>query len=270
MAKTNHIARPMNDVSKFNSQVDIIVPFYGQYNLLIELIQSLFKLTRSNYYQLYLVDDCSPNPDFIRNLSINSQKNAARLQQPNLLSTIRHDEQKGFAAACKSGFELGQNPYVCFLNSDCRIEDASWLRNLGESILKLKSKDVRMVAPITNNPVHGDPAQKGEKFGVIEDDIIIGDDSFLSLPCFMCHRELFSKVGGFLKEYSYGGCEDEEFAHRLRHYKFKQAVCRNSYVYHEGEVTMNYMMRKNPNEARKNIEENREKCINDIKFLKNK
>jgi len=187
-----------------------------------------------------------------------------------VLKTVRHEEQKGFAAACKTGFELGQSPYVCFLNSDCRIEDSGWLRNLGESLLRLKSQDVRMVAPMTNNPVHGDPAQVGERFGRSEEDVIIGDDSFLSLPCFMCHRELFSRVGGFIKEYSYGGYEDEEFAHRLRHYKFKQAVCRSSYIYHEGEVTMKYMMRRHPNEIRDAMKSNREKCIADIKALKNK
>jgi len=270
MAKTNHVARPMNSVSEFNSQVDIIVPFHGQYDLVTQLIQSLFKLTRSNYYRVYLVDDCSANPNFIMNLGLNAQKNAERLQQPNVLNTTRHDEQKGFGASCKTGFDLGESPYVCFLNSDCRIEDSGWLRNLGESLLSLKSQNVRVVAPMTNNPVHGDPAQKGDKFSRSSDDVVLNDDSFLSLPCFMCHRDLFSKIGGFLKEYPYAGYEDEEFAHRLKYHNFKQAVCRSSFVYHKGEATIKDVMRKNPNEVRKNLDSNRERCISDIKSLSKK
>lgn len=198
---------------------------------------------------------------------MNAQKNADRLRQSNILKTVRHDEQKGFGAACKTGFDLGESPYVCFLNSDCIIEDSGWLRNLGESLLKLKSQEVRMIAPMTNNPVHGDPAQKGEKFVRSEEDVIIADDSFLSLPCFMCHRQLFSKVGGFLKQYTYAGYEDEEFAHRLKFYKYKQAVCRSSFVYHKGEATIRDTMRRHPNEYRKALETNREKCIEDIKSL---
>lgn len=267
MAKT-FVARPVNNVSEFNSQVDIIVPFHGQYDLVMQLIQSIFRLTRSNYYQLILVDDCSPNLDFINNLNINSQKNSDRIRQRNVLKTIRHEEQKGFASACKTGFELGESPYVCFINSDCRIEDSSWLRSMGETLLKLKPQNVRMVAPMTNNPLHGDPAQKGDKSDVGGDDIIIEGDSFLSLPCFMCHRDLFSRIGGFLKEYPYCGYEDEEIAARLKKHGFKQAVCRKTFVYHKGGATIINVLRNNPN-LRKVIEQdNRKRCIEDMKLLK--
>jgi GT2 family glycosyltransferase len=176
---------------------------------------------------------------------------------------VRHEEQKGYGAACKTGFEMGSNPYVCFMDSDCLVEDVNWLKNMGESLLKLKSDGVRVIAPMTNNPVNGDPAQKGEKY-LREDDVIINEDSFLSLPCFMCHRELFSRIGGFLKEYKYGGYEDEEFAHRLKYHKFKQAVCRSSYVYHKGESTIKEMMRKR-NDFKDSIKKNREMCVEDMK-----
>ena len=119
MAKATHNARPMNNISSFNSQVDIIVPFHGQYDLLMQLMESLFRLTRSNYYRLILVDDCSPNPDFIMNINRNAQKNAERLRQPNVITTVRTEEQKGYGGACKVGYDLGESPYVCFLNSDC-------------------------------------------------------------------------------------------------------------------------------------------------------
>lgn len=190
------------------------------------------------------------------------------MKRQNVLKAVRTEQQKGFAGACKQGFDVGESPYVCFLNSDCLIEDASWLRNMGECLLKLKEKNVRMVSATMNNPCGGDPAQKGERYKHEEDDVIISDESFISLSCFMCHRELFSKVGGFLKEYPYGGYEDEEIAHRLRHFGYKQAVAKKSYVYHKGSVTLREVMRRDPNGAGKIMESNRELCIQDIKSLK--
>jgi GT2 family glycosyltransferase len=261
------IARPMNDVSLFNSQVDIIVPYYGQYEKVTQLLETIFRLTRSNYYHVYVIDDCSPNPQYIQNINLNAIKNAERSRQPNIIHTHRNEEQKGFAGACKVGFEMGESPYVCFINSDCLIKDVGWLRHMGESLLKLKSENVRVIVPTTNNPVGGDPAQQADGNVINSDDVIVADDSYLSLYCFMCHRQLFSKIGGFLKEYPYGGYEDQEFAHRLRHHGFKQGISKKSWVYHEGEATMKTIMRNSP-EVVETIEKNREKCIEDMKNLK--
>lgn len=184
------------------------------------------------------------------------------------MKTIRTDEQKGFGGACKIGYEAGESPYVCFVNSDCLIEDAAWLRNMGESLLNLKSQGVRMISPMMNNPVGGDPAQRGEKYIKAEDDIIISDDSFLTLSCFLCHRELFSKIGGFIKEYKFGYYEDEELAARMKKYGYKQAVCRKSYVHHEGQKTIKSVQRANPEIRKIMEEENRQRCIEDMKKLK--
>lgn len=184
------------------------------------------------------------------------------------MKTIRNEEQKGYAGACKVGYEAGESPYVCFLNSDCRIEDAGWLRNMGETLLNLKSQGVRMVSPTMNNTVGGDPAQKGERFNHKNEDVIIGEDSFLTLPCFMCHRDLFNRIGGFLKEYKFGFYEDEEIAARLRKYGYKQAVSVKSYIHHEGQKTIKAIQRANPNIRKIMEEDNRQRCIEDMKMLR--
>lgn len=258
----------MNEVSEFNSQVDIIVPYHGQYEKVMVLMESIFRLTRSNYYNLCVVDDASPNAGFIQTINANANKNAERLGGRNVLQTIRCETQKGFGGACKIGYEHTESPYVCFINSDCEIEDSGWLRNMGESLLNLKAQGVRMVAPMTDNPMEGDPAQKGEKFARNPEDVILADDSHLSLYCFMCHRQLFPKIGGFLKEYPYGYYEDEEIAARMRKHGFKQAVCRSSWVRHDGGATIRTLLRAEPNLRTIMEEENRERCIEDMKKLR--
>lgn len=268
MAQRTHVARPMNEISEFNAQVDIIIPYHGQYEKVMTLLESIFRLTRSNYYRVCVVDDASPNEGFLETIRANAQKNADRLRQQNVLRTIRNEEQRGFAGACKAGLDATESPYVCFINSDCEIEDSAWLRKMGETLLTLKEQGVRMVAPMTDNPMNGDPAQKGEKFARSNEDVILGDDSHLSLYCFMCHRQLFPRIGGFLKEYPYGYYEDEEIAHRMRKHGFKQAVSRSSWVHHEGGATIRSLLRANPNLQKILEEDNRQRCIDDMKKLR--
>lgn len=267
MTSKTFIARPINHISNFDAQVDIIIPFHGQYERVSALLDSLFKLTRSNHYRIYLVDDCSPNSQFLTTIQLNSSKHAERLRRENVVVGIRNEEQKGFAGACKVGFDAGESSYVCFLNSDCLIKDTGWLRNMGETLLNLKPQGVRMVSAMTNNPMDGDSAQLGQPFVPNGEDVILSDDSYLSMYCFLCHRQLFDHVGGFLKEYPYGGFEDQEFAARMRKHGFKQAVSRNSWVHHEGGATFKSLLRANPNLQDVIEKDNRSQCIADMKQL---
>lgn len=260
-------SRPMNAVSDFYSQVDIIIPYHGQYQKLTNLLDSVFRLTRSNYYQVCVVDDHSPNAEFIKVLNKNAQKVAKMRNTRNVFQAVRCTEQRGWGGACLAGYKATESPYVCFLNSDCLIEDSGWLKCMGEALLKLKEQDVRMVAPMTNNSVGGHPAQTGGRYDRSDEHVILGESEYLSLYCIMCHRELFPRCGGFFKEYPYGFYEDQEFAARMQHYGFKQAVCKTSWVKHEGGCTVEELWRQKPETRQIMEEENRAKCIADIKKL---
>lgn len=259
--------RPMNQISEFNSQVDIIVPFHGQYQRVTTLIESIFRLTRSNYYTLCLVDDASPNGEFIKTIKLNSEKSAKLRNTRNVVKAIRSPEQLGFGGACEMGYEMTGAPYVCFINSDCKIEDSGWLRSMGETLLNHKDDGVRMVAPMTNNIVGGFEGQKGDRFERDAKPIILSEDDHLSLYCFLCHRELFPRCGGFLKNYPYGGYEDQEFSARMQSHGFKQAVCRKSWVRHEGAATFRELCRRDPSVKKIIDEENRQRCIDDMKSV---
>lgn len=264
MTTKTHSARTVQHLD-FNARVDIIIPFHGLYDRVAKAIESIYRYTFSNVYHIYLVDDCSPNTEFIKTIA----------KAPNI-TCIRNEEQLGFGGALKRGFEKSQkdndvrkekqkpdHPYVVFFQSDCRAEDVNWLRGMGQTMLNLKDQNVKMVAPRTNNPGLGDESQKGDKGGEITD--LILEANFLSLYCFMCHRELFSHVGGFLKEYPYGYYEDEEFAHRMKKYGYKQAVSGNSWVHHDGEATIRLLWRNNQEARKIMIEDNHARCLKDMR-----
>lgn len=252
MEQKTHIAKPMA-YPVFSSAVDIIIPFHGQYDRVARLIESIFRLTHSNRYNVCLVDDASPNDEFINSLT----------KVPGL-QCVRSDKQRGFGGALEVGWSKTKNPWCVFMQSDCLVEDINWLKSLGLAALSLKDQNVRMVAPRTNNPGGGDPRQKGEK-GVNVEDVIL-ENTHLSMYCFMCHRDLFAHVGGFIKAYPYGWYEDQEFAHRLRKYGYKQAVVGNSWIRHVGEGTFRPLWRKDPR-ILDEMRANREKCIQDINAL---
>lgn len=256
----------MGNESTFIASVDIIIPFHGQYERVTKLIESIYRLTRSNYFTLCLVDDCSPNADYLGIVRTNITKTSTQRHNPNSFLAIRNEEWKGFGASCQAGWKQTESPYVCFLNSDCLIEDSNWLRAMGEALLKLKPQGVRLVSAMTNNSVGGHPAQREEKDVRSVDHVILGKGEHLTLYAFMCHRQLFERCGGFIRSYPYGGYEDQEFAARMQHYNFKQAVCRNAWIHHEGECTFRSIMKNNPPLVAE-IEHNRERCISDLRAL---
>lgn len=260
----NNNSAVIKSPSVFDAAVDIIVPYHGQYEKTLALIESIFKFTRSNYYHLYVVDDFSPNDNFLKIISNNARKRSI-----TNFKAMRCSTQRGFAGACQVAVDRSENPYICCVNSDCLVEDIGWLREMGESLLEMKSQGVRMVTPRTDNPVNGDEAQRGEK-GKFYENVVVPSDSFLSLYCFLCHRELFRRCGGFLKNYPFGGYEDEEFGYRMNKYGFRQGVAGKAWIHHEGEATIKSLWEKSVQIKKIMQEENRDRCIQDMRALAGK
>jgi len=260
-------ARPVNSTkSMFDSPVDIIIPYHGQYDNVMQLLDSIFRFTRSNYYRVTVIDDASPNETFVQTMSTNAAKHSQVTNRANVFKALQSTEQKGFAGAIKAGWERTNLPYVCFVNSDCLVQDINWLRGMGDTLLRLKSEGVRMVSARTNNPINGFEKQKADR-GTVDDDYILDLGDHLSMYCFMCHRDLFNHCGGFIQEYPYGWYEDEEFAYRMNKYGFKQAVSGTSWIHHIGEKTVKAVQRNNPKIQDIMENQNRRRCIEDIQKL---
>jgi GT2 family glycosyltransferase len=268
MPDKTYVAKPIEKMH-YSTYVDIIIPFYGQYARVSRLLESIFRHTFSHVYRVFLVDDCSPNSEFINTLS--------QTQHP--IYTTRNSNQLGFGGALYEGFKKSEEtnqelrtqgkqdyPHVLFMQSDCLVEDVDWLKGLSVSLEKLRTQGVKMVSPRTDNPLGGDPRQEGHKGTTVED--VVLDSDHLSLYCFMCHRELFRHIGGFLKSYPYGSYEDEELAYRMKFYGYKQAVCGNSWVRHTGQATLRQLWRDVPESRKVTMEDNRQRCIKDMQTLR--
>jgi GT2 family glycosyltransferase len=97
-------------------EVDIVIPVYGQPDLLRECLQSVEIAGLDVDYQLYLVDDRSPD------------KAAMDLVYNGLNSTtkiLRNQQNKGFPATANRGANAGNSPAILFLNSDVTLKSGA-------------------------------------------------------------------------------------------------------------------------------------------------
>lgn len=251
MANTIEKKRPLA-TNPFNlCKVDIIIPFHGEYNALSRLVESIWRNTWTNVYNLILVDDASPNAKFIQNL-----KGVHNIQ------AIRMEQQSGFAASVNAGIAASKENYVCIMHSDVEVTHPHWLSSMGETLLKLRDKGVKLVGSRSNNPLSDCPGLKAAKLEHVEDTIV---EEPLPLYCAIAHRQLFKHTGN-LKEYPYAWYEDEYLFWKMKKLGFKQAISGKSWVKHEGQLTINSIWQAKP-EVRDIMESSREQCVNDIKLI---
>lgn len=236
----------------YGAKVDIVIPFHKQEAKVSKLVESILTHTyRTNSYRVVLVDDAS-----------NSDWGSLWERVPGV-SIVRNEKQLGFGGALFKGFLKTDAPWVIFMHSDCLIETPNWMFELGKSLVKFREagSKVKMISARTNNPGEGyDDRLKANK-NEVSDDIVL-KNSTLPLYCMMCHRELFERIGGFIKSYPYALYEDEELAYRMRKNGYAQAICGKSWVKHEGGATIN-MVSKNT-KIRKIMESNKNLCLKDM------
>ena len=244
-------------IIKFKSifhPVDVIIPFFSCYHLLSECLESLIAKTLGVFYTITLVDDCSPNKNFIANL----EKRKVPIQY------LRHDKQEGFGAALQSGFNNTHNDWVVFLHADCRIERADWLINMLKTMQDNKDKGVKLVSARMNDG--GTGAFDENVIGSQDTDLIA--EQPLPLVCALTHRNLFNNIGGFIKHYYPFGGEDLELFWRMKLYNLKQMICGKSYVHHVGGGTINNVFKGH--ETQKIFDDNEKLFSSDIRELHSK
>ena len=243
-----YATRPIKRMIYRECPVDIIIPYYGECEKVLELCKSIWKHTRMNPYTIHLVDDLSPEKTFIY----------AFRKAPRTV-IIRNDERLGFGASLYEGYKVGKNPWVLFMHSDCKVDRPTWITDLFDSFFNLAGQGVAMVSPRTNNPVIENSVLQATDATKQVPDLVL-KEGFLPLYCALCQRELFHSIGGFIKSYPIRGYEDEELAIRMRRYGYFQGVSGKSWVYHEGSATIS----KVPDYTAI-LENNRNLCLADLK-----
>lgn len=232
---------------------DILIPYHGQYKLVRELIGSICLFTRHIPYRITVIDDASENKDYFYTIA----------QLPNI-DGARHEEQRGFGAAVNTGIKLTKRPWIVVLNSDCLIEEMSWLDELYKTMVALKDQKVRFVSARTDNPTSGDATLLKTPRIDRKDIGDVVSSAPLPMFCTLLSRKMVEQVGP-LKEYPFGFYEDEEYFYRMKRLGFKQAVSGKAWVKHLGGVTVQELWERKPETKNVMLVENRQRCMKDVK-----
>lgn len=257
-----HKPRPLGVGSFSKSAVDIIIPFHSQYEKVSSLVRSIVISVKSNPYQITLVDDCSENKEFGKEMDKQFAKAAPDGVRPQV-RCLRSESQLGFGGALGLGFQSTSNPWVVFMHSDTVVEDPNFMINMGKSLLNWRAAGlpVKMVTARSDNPMGCEEALWD---GNPEGGDTILKNTTMPMFCCMCNRDLFGYVGGFVKPYPFAWYEDEELAHRMKSRGLAQGVCRKAWVKHHGSATVKYLWATRP-ETRGIMESNRDRCLKDMR-----
>ena len=238
-----------------NNKIDILIPYYNEQGLLVKLVESIIKFTRTLEYNIYLINNGSSSNDlkfFFRKY----EKHIKILDMP---------KNTGFGSAINFGLKNSFENFKVVMHSDCEVVNSTWLSNLYLSYIDLKKNfNCALVCSKTNYST--------TKYKVLEGNIeeINDNNIVLDLPYIPFYSTIFSidlimKIG-FFKEYPYMGYEDEEFCARVLNSGFKLGLSNSSFVNHLGGKTISKIISKNP-QIKSIIKKNRDLCKNDIKSL---
>lgn len=90
----------------FGSGITVVIPFYGDPNPTIELIEALHSQVGAPKLQIIVADDHSPNP----------------FPEGNGYEVVRRESNGGFGSNVNSGMARAEHRYALILNSDLEID----------------------------------------------------------------------------------------------------------------------------------------------------
>ena len=253
--RTRDAKRIKESFLNINNKIDILIPYFNEQGLLVNLVESIIKYTTNIEYNIFLINDGSISED-IKFFFKKYDKHIHVLDMP---------KNNGFGAAVNYGLKNSFEKLKVVMHSDCLVVNSSWLSNLYLSYLYLsKNFNCGLVCSKTNCST--------TKYKLLEGSVEELSDSnvVLDIPYVPFYSTIFSinlimKIG-FFKEYPFMGYEDEEFCARLASSGFKLGLSNGSFIKHLGGRTITKVLAKNPN-VKTIIKKNRELCRNDIRSL---
>ena len=234
--------------------VDLVIPFHGEYYLVVKLIESIIRLVKYPKYKIILVDDASKSPNIKQSFS-----------KFEGIKVIRHETQAGFAASVNTGIRAAESDFVCVLHSDVEVVEQNVFWNLARGLNDLKNEKVAFISATTDNPMSKDCAFLKSTSSRSESPVIIQDNQYLPYFCTMLSRPVYLKLGGFF-EFPYCWFEDKLIAKKCHASGYRMAYHPAAYLRHNGGATVKSLVNQDRNVLDK-IKSNYASYLNELKIL---
>lgn len=217
--------------------VSIVIPLYNQVKYTRLCIDSL-RQSGLEGIDVLLIDNAS------------TDDTAEFLKTCADMRVIRNEENLGCSGAWNQGVQNTESDWIVILNNDV-VVPPGWLQGLvsfavdhGYDIVSPAIREGEL-----NYPVEEYAAEFVNRMHrVVRSGVADG-------ICFMAHRKVFDKIGGFDEGFRIGQFEDADFFRRARLAGFKLATTGQSFIHHFGSVTQKSLQKKKV--VKSYVEENR-------------
>ena len=218
-------------------KVDIVVPVYGQPQLVRQCVESVLATTENAH--LILVDDNSPGNEI--------QKLFREWSHHTRMTLSQTPTNLGFLGTCKHAAKLGHAPYILFLNSDTEAIEMGWLEKLIPSRDDIAIVGAKLLyPPSTPGPMAG----KIQHAGVARDENGVPYHPFLGWnvdspqanqprevnaitgACFLVRRQIWDELGGWDPPFGRGVYEDVDLCWQARQKGYRVLYQPAACLYH--------------------------------------
>ncbi len=220
--------------------VTVLVPVYKGRAATARCIDSI-RANTDAAYRLLVVDDASPEPELASDLDA--------LTAAGQIELLRNDVNKGFVHSVNRGFAHTPENDVVILNSDTEVPPG-WLSRLKDCAYS--NAWIGTVTPLSNNgtlcsypvPNVDNPLPAGMSLATLDAAARSANPGrCLDIPtavgfCTYLRRDCLNAVGAFDEEhFGKGYGEENDFSMRAVELGWRNVVCADLFVYHQGGVS---------------------------------
>jgi GT2 family glycosyltransferase len=221
-----------------NKLTSIIVLSYNNLEITTKpCIESILKNTRSENYELIIVDNASTDKtqNYLKEISSKNQHVKLCLNESN----------KGFSAGNNDGIRISSGEYIVLLNNDTLVPKG-WLKPL---IKNLSKRNVGLVGPLTNSAgneqcinienLNESNYEKKIKHYLSNHHSEVHETQRLGFFCVAMNREVLNTIGYLEERFGVGMFEDDDYCIRVLKKKYLILIAEDCFVFHKGSISFN-------------------------------
>jgi len=229
----------------------IIITYNGLQEHTIPCLESIFRRTRGEDYEVVVVDNNSSDgtPAYLTELATREPR----------LKYLLNTTNRGFAGGNNDGICVATGRVIVLLNNDTRVSDG-WLTTMRSALVADSS--IGLLGPVSNAVGN---EQKIFTCGLMPEEILKEGEQWtrhaagaffeaerLGFFCVAFRRDLIEAVGLLDEKYDLGFYEDDDYCIRTRQAGFR-LICREDvFIYHRGSASFDKMHRKSKELLKKN------------------
>lgn len=227
--------------SKDSNYLDVVIPVYRGFDQTMRCIRSVLASKNRIRSEIVVIDDHSPEPELCDAL--------CQLAEEKRITLLVNDENLGFVRSVNRGMALHPDRDAVLLNSDCEVA-GDWLDRLAGCAAA--DPLLATATPFSNNaticsyPLSCKENELPQGWSLADLDLLFATENAgksITIPtavgsCMYVRRACWNVLDGFdAQTFGMGYGEECDFSMRALDAGWKNVLCADVFVFHEGSVS---------------------------------